>query len=80
MVACLDEFAAEGVDLAAYNSDENADDIDALRQALGYDKIIYYGESYGTLLGQYLLRRHPDILARDHAGRHRAGDGKAVTA
>ena len=62
MQACLDDFAAQGVDLTAYNSVENAADIDALRQALGYDKIIYYGESYGTLLGQYLLRAHPEIV------------------
>ena len=37
--------------------------MDAIRQALGYDKIFYYGESYGTQLGQFVLRRHPDILA-----------------
>ncbi len=60
---CAEAFAAEGVDLSAYNTNENADDVDALRQALGYDKIFYYGESYGTQLGQFVLRRHPDILA-----------------
>ncbi len=62
LVKCAEAFAAEGVDLSAYNSDENADDVDAIRQALGYDKIFYYGESYGTQLGQFVLRRHPDIL------------------
>jgi pimeloyl-ACP methyl ester carboxylesterase len=62
MQVCLDDFAAQGVDLTGYNSVENAADIDAIRQALGYDKIVYYGESYGTLLGQYLLRAHPEIL------------------
>ncbi|MEI2756021.1 MAG: alpha/beta fold hydrolase [Chitinophagaceae bacterium] len=62
LVKCAEAFAAEGVDLSAYNSNENADDVDAIRQALGYDKIFYYGESYGTQLGQFVLRRHPDIL------------------
>jgi amidase len=63
LVKCAEAFAAEGVDLSAYNTNENADDVDAIRQALGYDKIFYYGESYGTQLGQFVLRRHPDILA-----------------
>jgi pimeloyl-ACP methyl ester carboxylesterase len=63
LVACAEAFKAEGVDLAAYNTNENADDVDAIRQALGYDKIFFYGESYGTQLGQFVLRRHPDILA-----------------
>lgn len=62
MQACLDGFAARGVDLTGYNSNENAADIDAIRQTLGYDTIVFYGESYGTLLGQFLLRNHPDIL------------------
>ena len=63
LVKCAEAFKAQGVDLAAYNSNENADDVDAIRQTLGYDKIFYYGESYGTQLGQFVLRRHPDILA-----------------
>ena len=63
LVKCAEAFTAQGVDLAAYNSNENADDVDAIRQTLGYDKLFYYGESYGTQLGQFVLRRHPDILA-----------------
>ena len=63
LVKCAEAFKAQGVDLAAYNSNENADDVDSIRQALGYDKIFYYGESYGTQLGQFVLPRHPDILA-----------------
>ena len=59
---CIDDFKAQGVDLTGYNSVENAEDINAIRQALGYDKIIYYGQSYGTLLGQFLMRTHPEIV------------------
>ena len=60
--ACIDDFKAQGVDLTGYNSVENAEDINAIRQALGYDKVIYYGQSYGTLLGQFLMRIHPEIV------------------
>ena len=31
--------------------------------ALGYDKIVYYGASYGTQLGQFLAKEHPDLVA-----------------
>ncbi|MFD1044673.1 alpha/beta hydrolase, partial [Kibdelosporangium lantanae] len=37
-----------------------ADDMDALRQALGERKISYYGVSYGTLMGQMYAERHGD--------------------
>jgi len=60
--ACADAFVAQGVDFSAYTSDENAADINDLRLALGYDKIIYYGQSYGTLLGQFFMRNFPETL------------------
>ena len=47
---CHDRLVKEGVNLALYNSAQNAADIEALRQALGYDKINLYGTSYGTRL------------------------------
>jgi len=59
---CITKFEAEGVDFSAYNSVENAADINDVRLALGYPKIIYYGASYGTLLGQHLMRDYPQIL------------------
>jgi pimeloyl-ACP methyl ester carboxylesterase len=59
---CRERLESDGVDLAAYNSLENADDIADLAQALGYDQINYYGVSYGTQLGQHLMNRHPDLL------------------
>ncbi len=42
--------------LAAFNSFENAADVDALRTALGYEQIDLYGVSYGTLLALHTLR------------------------
>ena len=62
LTACADKFKAAGVDLSAYNTNESAADIKDIAAALGYDKIIYYGQSYGTILGQFLMRNHPEIL------------------
>jgi len=48
------------VDLPSYNTAYNADDVDDLRLALGYDKLNLYGISYGSRLGLEVLRRHGD--------------------
>ena len=57
--ACRDQWAATGVDLAAYNSTENAADIAELRVALGIDSWNVYGVSYGSKLALIVLRDHP---------------------
>ena len=62
LTACYERLVQEGVDLSAYNSVQNAADVDAIRQALGYDEINFYGVSYGTLLGLHLMRDYPDNL------------------
>ncbi|WP_328941100.1 alpha/beta hydrolase [Streptomyces sp. NBC_00250] len=56
---CRDRLTAEGVDLRAYNTTENAADFAALRKALGIEKWNVYGYSYGTDLALTYLRRHP---------------------
>ena len=58
-VACERRLAGLTSDLSAFNSVENANDVEALRIALGYETVNFYGVSYGTELGQYLLRQHP---------------------
>ncbi len=58
-LACARRLAGLTPDLSAFNSVENASDVEALRVALGYEAINFYGVSYGTELGQYLLRQHP---------------------
>lgn len=58
--ACRQRLIDEGVNLAAYNSIENAADIQDLRRALGYDEINLYGVSYGTLLGQHIMANYPE--------------------
>jgi pimeloyl-ACP methyl ester carboxylesterase len=62
MQACIDEAAAQGINLSGYNTNENAADVNSIRQALGYDQIILYGQSYGTQLAQFVMRNHPEIL------------------
>lgn len=57
--ACRDELIAQGINLAAYTSAENAADIADLRVALGYDAVNLYGVSYGTRLAMTVMRDHP---------------------
>ena len=57
---CADQL---GPRFAGYTSGEAADDLEAVRQALGYGKIIYYGDSYGTLFGQAYAARFPNSLS-----------------
>jgi pimeloyl-ACP methyl ester carboxylesterase len=56
---CRQRLEQEGVNLAAYNSYENAADIEALRKALGVEQINLYGVSYGSLLALHTLQRYP---------------------
>lgn len=46
-------------DLRAYNTNNSVDDLDDLRAALGYDKMVISGGSYGTLYSMVYMRRHP---------------------
>lgn len=59
---CKKRLEAEGVNLAAYNSEENAHDIADLAKALGVPQVNFYGVSYGTMLGQHLVRLHPEVV------------------
>ncbi len=56
--ACARRLSEQGADLAAYNTCENADDVEALRQALGVEKISLWSTSYGTHLALAVIRRH----------------------
>ena len=59
---CGERLAREAGDLSAFNTVENANDVEAIRSALGYGMITFYGVSYGTELGQYLMRQYPSNL------------------
>jgi len=60
MRLCFQEAAGQGVDLSGYNTVENARDVKALREALGFESWNVWGISYGSHLGQMLLRQDPD--------------------
>jgi pimeloyl-ACP methyl ester carboxylesterase len=55
--ACADQL---GPARNFYTSRDAADDMDAVRQALGVDKIALYGASYGTWVEQGYAIRHPE--------------------
>jgi pimeloyl-ACP methyl ester carboxylesterase len=57
---CRDKLAAQGINLGAYSSAENASDVNDLRLALGYDQVNLYGISYGSRLALIALRDHPE--------------------
>jgi pimeloyl-ACP methyl ester carboxylesterase len=59
---CVADARYSGIDLAQYNSVRIAADVDAARTAMGYDRIVYYGASYGAQLGQHVMRDFPDSL------------------
>lgn len=61
---CTRFWKEAGVDIAGYNTRESAADLDALRAALGADKITLWGISYGTHLGLAALKRYPDRIDR----------------
>lgn len=46
--------------LAHVSTADNARDLDLLRQAVGEEKITYYGTSYGTFLGATYINMFPD--------------------
>lgn len=58
--ACYNRLVSEGIDLSAYNSAENAADINDLRIALGLEQVNLYGISYGTRLALTVLRDYPE--------------------
>jgi pimeloyl-ACP methyl ester carboxylesterase len=53
-------LASIDADPRQYTSTVAADDLDAVREALGYERIDLYGPSYGGTLAQYYIRQHPD--------------------
>jgi len=62
LATCLDDWQNQGIDLAAYNSAENASDVNDLRMALGYEQVNLYGISYGTRLALNVIRDHPESI------------------
>lgn len=59
---CKAALEAKGIDLAAYDTIENADDVHDLKVALGVPLVDIHGISYGTRLGLEILKRHGDDI------------------
>jgi pimeloyl-ACP methyl ester carboxylesterase len=57
--SCHERLLDEGIDLAAYNTAENAADVADLRAALGIDSWDLLGISYGTRLALNVMRDYP---------------------
>jgi pimeloyl-ACP methyl ester carboxylesterase len=62
--SCAEVWRKRGVDLSAYNTNENADDVEVLRKALGARKITLWGSSYGTHLALAFINRHEQSVER----------------
>jgi pimeloyl-ACP methyl ester carboxylesterase len=69
--AALESFATEAGQLSercalqigpargAYTTQESAEDIESIRQAGGYEKLVLYGTSYGTKVAEEYAERYP---------------------
>jgi pimeloyl-ACP methyl ester carboxylesterase len=62
--ACVARWRAAGVAVAGYTTEQNADDLEDLRRALGVRRIDLWGISYGTHLALAMMRRHPGSVGR----------------
>ncbi|MBL4837484.1 MAG: alpha/beta fold hydrolase [Kordiimonadaceae bacterium] len=66
---CRGHFQTMGINFAGYNLVEVADDIDALRMALGFEKIALHGASFGTQTAlAYLQRYDANVTAASLVG------------
>ena len=61
---CAQRLRSDGVDLAGYGLPQQADDLEAARIALGYDRIDLLSESAGTRLALVYAWRHPQSIYR----------------
>ncbi|MGA8574261.1 MAG: alpha/beta fold hydrolase [Candidatus Cybelea sp.] len=59
--ACRARLAANA-NLSLYTTSMAADDLNDVRAALGYSKIVLYGGSYGTIFYLDYARRHPETV------------------
>jgi pimeloyl-ACP methyl ester carboxylesterase len=62
--ACADRLQEAGADLGGYTLPERADDLDAARRALGYDRIDLLSESAGTRTAMIYAWRYPQRIHR----------------
>lgn len=61
---CMDHWIGQGVDPGGYDVLNMADDIDELRESLGYEQIKVFGESFGSHHALALIARHGEHIER----------------
>lgn len=59
---CRDTLLEAGYNLNAFDTVQNAADVNDLANALGYEQVNLLGVSYGSLLAQSVMRDFPDIV------------------
>ena len=60
----VEKYSTTNIDLRGYTVKECADDVNQLRQALGYEQIALMGTSFGSQWSFAVMRQHPRIVAR----------------
>jgi pimeloyl-ACP methyl ester carboxylesterase len=60
---CVKEIGIDPVKLKFFTTNQVAEDIESFRQAIGDDKFMLYGVSYGTSVAQAYARAHADHLS-----------------
>lgn len=60
LAPCIEELKASDADLSAYNTANNARDVQAVMSALGYPEYNIFGISYGSRLALEVLRTAPE--------------------
>ena len=62
--ACAARFADEGIDVTSYGLAQRVDDLEAAREALGYERINLVSESVGTRTATIYAWRYPERIHR----------------
>jgi pimeloyl-ACP methyl ester carboxylesterase len=57
---CAAVLSGQGIDVASYDTFALASDVDLVRRALGYDKVVLIGTSYGTTWARAVLALYPE--------------------
>jgi len=60
---CVAEIGIDPAKLAFFGTDQVAEDIESFRTAIGDEKFMLYGVSYGTAVAQTYAAAHPDHLS-----------------
>jgi len=60
----VSDLKKNNIDINAYNTKENAEDINDLRKALGADKMILWGYSYGSHLALAVIKQYGQFVEK----------------